>query len=320
MCVYVQQAACPRWPLSYPFALPSKPWSASISEYLGWDAARPRSTQQALRPIKKARAVRRKMAGPSTPPIEMEEKELFKLPDDLQSKSAQQYAAESAEIEYKKNEAPFKLELEQIPVNEDPTSWLDTDITMPLRDAGELDLSIPPLPVSPLQTPWEFSEPLSPTADEMALDPLGGDESLASGENEEKTQSADEQSSFTLGRYLAGSEDALAAKHLGSDRSTTLPDFIRSTTPIDIQTELQRFDFDIGEVPDSMRLGDDINETLESECDEVDVVTRLFAGARVISAELDDWVSKSSLVGNNAKPLPVGSVDGRKRKVARADE
>ncbi|KAJ6264467.1 hypothetical protein Dda_0613 [Drechslerella dactyloides] len=287
----------------------------------------------------------------------MEEKEMFNL-DEFQrhqeSTLAQLAAAKNAENEHSADEL-FDYASKQEIIETGSISWLDVDITMPLRNTGELDPSVPPLPVSPLQPPSELSDALSPVAVEIALDPTGDDVILAGGENGEQKQSAiaedtgiasaDGRSSYLLGRYLADSEDAPPSEDLNSNPAIPFPEFIRSTAPIDIKTELQRFESDISEVLERMGLGDDDSdselrlENLETslcisedddglaeretesaalshgmsddddmftlECDEVNAAVSAGAGAREISPELDAWMSKSSLVGSNVKLLAV---------------
>ncbi|KAF3934136.1 hypothetical protein ABW20_dc0100727 [Dactylellina cionopaga] len=227
-----------------------------------------------------------------------------------------------------------------------PLSWLDR--CMFRKHGEEPELSSTPLPVSPLETPSDFLGCFSQATDDVDLDPLGDIDMLV--DDDMGIDTTDQQIVETpyhpMVRYLADIEDPTPSQQ----PSITRPDFIRSTAPVDIKSELQRFESDISDFFEGMNLStngssefplqsleasldleDSKNgaegETRQPSEENDDIFTldgdeSVVIGPKDISPELESWISKSSLiVGRSLKPL-TGGIEGshiphgRKRKAS----
>ncbi|EPS41699.1 hypothetical protein H072_4416 [Dactylellina haptotyla CBS 200.50] len=212
--------------------------------------------------------------------------------------------------------------------------WHDRCISLEVIE--DFECPPPPLPVSPLQKPDDLMGNISPTVEDMVLDPLGDIEMSTKEETIENgriavdaTGQAADTTSYPLVRYLEDGEVSTPSPK----PSITRPDIIRSTAPIDIKKELQRFESDISHALEGMKLAaddgveshlqglearfslDDSKGLAGNETDPDDIFTldgdeAVVFGPRDISSELETWISESSLiVGRSLKPL-AGSVVG----------
>ncbi|KAF3907512.1 hypothetical protein AA313_de0201301 [Arthrobotrys entomopaga] len=277
------------------------------------------------RPLKRIRT------APLSATSDLQVDDLFNLPTNFQIPQIKvkddEYFANSAVDEDCLGSAPT---LRTDPLEASPLAYFDSYI--PFNKCEEVGSFLPPLPVSPLRTPSDIAERLSQAACDVSLDPLDDIEMLTlEDELETLDAGAKDTASYPLERYLEDRESS----SLSQTPSITRPDIIRSTAPIDIQTELQRLESDISDALEGMKIapaddikahagvvgsdgsqdlaGDETVRFCEEEDDDIftlDGEEAVVFGPRDISSELETWISESSLiVGRSLKPL-TGCVAG----------
>ncbi|KAK6539454.1 hypothetical protein TWF694_009678 [Orbilia ellipsospora] len=269
------------------------------------------------RPLKKIRT------DPFYATSDLQVDDLYNLPTNFQIPQIQvkdeEYFANSADDEgHIRGPSAVQADTPEDP----PLAHFESYI--PFNKEEEVESFLPPLPVSPLRIPSEITERLLQDACDISLDPLYDIEMLTL-EDELDDVVPKDTTSYPLVRYL---EDR-GTSRLSQTPSINRPDIIRSTAPIDIQTELQRLESDISDALEGMNIAtadtteaharvspegskdlaeDETVRFCEAEEDDdiftLDGVEAVVFGPRNISSELESWISESSLiVGRSLKPL-----------------